>query len=255
MTSLAQLQHGLAQHLLGGHSDFSAAVRPGGIGTVRRLAIYHHAYRMRLLDALRDSFGHTLLYLGDDAFNTAALAYIEAHPSTRASLRWYGGDFAAWLPQQLPDEPETGELAALDRALRHAFDGPDATPLTLADLAAVPPEAWARVTLRLHPTFHRLTLRFNTLALWQAVDQAHDAPAAMLLAEPGELLVWRRAHQPHFRSLGAVEAAALAHMHKGLSFADTCAALAASFPAHDTATESGALLRRWVDEELLCGVA
>ena len=97
-------------------------MRPGGIGAARRLAIYHHAYRARLLDTLRDSFGHTRSYLGDEQFDGAARAYIEAHPSCTASLRWYGQGFPAWLRQRWPDDGEIGELAALDRALRAAFD-------------------------------------------------------------------------------------------------------------------------------------
>ena len=143
------------------------------------------------------------------------------------------------------------ELARLDRTLRHAFDGPDAPVLTLADLAAVASERWATLGFGLHPTFARLRLHHNTLALWQALDQDEDPPPALPLAEPGELLVWRRGHQPHFRSLPALEAAALEALHAGLSFADTGARLAARFGEPDMAAQLGGLLRRWVDEELL----
>ena len=255
--TLARMQQDFAQHLLAGHDrgadDIRRAISPGGIGIERRLHIYHNAYRMRLLDTLRDSYGHTLLYLGDEAFNSAGLAFIEGHGSSLPSLRWYGPDFPAFLQQRLRDEPEAAELATLDWTLRHAFDGADATPLTLSDMAALPPEAWGSIGFVLHPTAARLQLHFNTLALWQAVDQEQDAPPAATLAQPGELLVWRRGHQPHFRSLGAVEAAAIVQLQAGASFADLCAALAQAFPEQATAEEAGALLRRWVEEELLCG--
>ena len=251
---LATLLQDFTQHLLAGQGGIAHSIKPGGIGIARRLHIYHHAYRMRLLDTLRDSYGHTLLYLGDGAFNSAALAYIESHGSTLPSLRWYGADFPAFLHMQLAEEPEVAELARLDWTLRHAFDGPDATPLTLNDMAALAPAAWASVGFVLHPTTVRLQLHFNTLALWQAVNQEQDAPPATPLAQAGELLVWRRGHQPHFRSLSALEATALAQLQAGASFAQMCGTLAETFPDQATAAEAGVLLRRWVEEELLCAL-
>jgi hypothetical protein len=247
-------QNALAQQVLHATGPAAALLRPGGIGPARRLAIYHTAYRLRLRDALRDLYGHTLRYLGDEAFDAAALVYVETHPSDHANLRHYGGDFHRWLPTQLRDEPEVGEVALLDHTLRGAFDGPDAMPLSLADLATIDPEAWGQVGFVLHPTCTRLQLRFNALALWQAVDDGFDAPPPLPLAEPGEVLVWRRGQQPHFRSIGAVEAMALTHLQAGTGFAATCAALAGAFPERDTASEAGALLRRWLDDELLCGI-
>jgi len=44
---------------------------------------------------------------------------------------------------------------------------------------------------------------------------------------------------------------AIDRLMAGEGFAATCAALAEVFPDHDIAPETGALLRRWVDEGLL----
>lgn len=252
--SLQTLQATFQQHLLAGDAAVLAAVRPGGIGAGRRLAIYHRAYRARLIDTLRDSFGHTLMYLGSDAFDDAALGHVERNPSCHASLRWYGESFPQSLSAAFAQQPEVAELARLDWALRHAFDGPDAEPLALADLAALPPDAWGRIGFGLHPTSARLCLHHNTLALWQALDQDEAPPPAAPLAVAGELLIWRRGHQPHFRSLQPLEAAALDHLQAGWSFARTCEALAADQGHADVAAATGALLRRWIDEGLLCSV-
>lgn len=253
--TLGALQRQFQQHVLSGGADIASVIRPGGIGIERRLAIYHHAYRARLVDTLRDSYGHTLRYLGDDAFDAAALVHVEAHPSDHPNLRWYGRDFPQTLAARFDEDPEVAELALLDWTLRHAFDGPDAPVLTLADLAAVAPEAWGRIGFVLHPTFTRLQLHHNTLALWQAMDEDETAPPAAALAAPGELLVWRRGHQPHFRSLQPVEVMALDSLHDGTGFAAMCALLAERFADVDTATEAGTLLRRWIDEELLSAIA
>lgn len=255
MSALLRLQAEFQHHLLGAPSTIADTVAPGrGIGVARRLQIYHHAYRARLVETLADTFGHTARYLGEDWFETDAGAYVETHPSTRPSLRDYGSDFPAWLQDRHPQDGDIGELAAIDWALRRAFDGPDATVLGLADLAALAPEAWATLGLQLQPTAMMLTLHFNSLALWQALDADQAPPLATPLATPGALLVWRRDLQPHFRSLSAVEALALQRLMAGDSFEGVCRTLAERFVDQDAAAEAGTLLRRWVDDGLLAGV-
>ena len=252
---LLALQTAFQDHLLASDPAIAASIAAHhGIPAQRRLLIYHHGYRARLVDALRDSFSHTATYLGEEWFDADALAFVEDHPSTHSSLNAYGADFAGWLLERHPHDPDIGELAALDWALRRAFDGADAAPLGLADLAAIAPPAWARIGFALVPTTALLALTHNTIALWHALDQQQPPPRAMRLAEPGTALVWRRGHQPHFRSLDAVELRALSGLREGLSFAAVCERLAADSAQLDTTAHAGTLLRRWIDEELLCAV-
>lgn len=255
MSALLSLQTSLQRHLLEGDMGVVGSIAARhGIAAPQRLRIYHHAYRARLVDALRDSFGHTATYLGDEWFDADALAFVESHPSTQSSLNSYGADFAAWLLGRHPRDPDIGELAALDWALRRAFDGPDSAALDLAALAGVAPDAWSRISFALVPTCARLVMSHNTLALWQALDQGDTPPTAQALPEPREVLVWRRGHQPHFRSPAALESQALAGLRAGHSFAAVCEQLALDFPQLDVTVEGGTLLRRWVDEELLGAV-
>ena len=263
---LMQLQTAFQQHVLDSHPTLIDEIgapgsalapcdtRPDKFPAQRRLHIYHHAYRARLVDALRDSFGHTARYLGDDWFDADALAYVQAHPSTEPSLNDYGAGFADWYLQRHPQDPDIGELASLDWALRRAFDGPDATPLTLDDLGQIAPDAWEHVGFAVVPTCTRLRLTHNTVALWQALDNNEAPPAAAPLAQPTTLLVWRRGHSPHFRSLGLLEDAALLALQGGAPFAAVCAQMSAQFVDTDVPAQAGALLRRWIDEELLCGL-
>ncbi|WP_377157886.1 DUF2063 domain-containing protein [Roseateles sp. UC29_93] len=249
---LLDLQQSLQAYLIGQPSQIDNQLRRGpGIAAERRLSIYHHAYRARLHDTLADSHGHTLRYLGDDWFEREALAFVEVHGSQHFSLRWYGADFADWLRQRWPDDGEIAELAALDWSLRSAFDAADAPTLTMADLASLASEDWADLRLQLPPSYARLKQSFNTLALWQALDGDETPPAAQPLTAPLDLLIWRRGHSPHFRSLGPLEAQALDALASGRSFAETCADLAEAQPELNVAAELGTLLRRWVDEEFL----
>jgi hypothetical protein len=253
---LEELQRGLQGFVLGEANGIAAAIAAGpGPDAGQRLGIYRFAYCARLADALRDGYGHTATYLGADAFDNLARTYIASHPPRRGNLRWYGDDFAPWLALRHPAVPEVAELAALDWALRCAFDGADAPALDAGRLAAIPPESWSRVRLSLHPTTQRLRLNHNTVALWHAIDTEATPPRSLRLPEAVELLVWRRDLQPNFRSLGTLEAAALDHALRGHTFGATCEALAAAYPQLDIACEAGALLRRWIDEALLADVA
>lgn len=255
MRGLLALQTAFQAHVLDSDPAVAESIAARhGIPTQQRLLIYHHAYRARLVDALRDSFGHTAIYLGEEWFDADALAFVQTHPSTYANLNDYGAGFAAWLLERHPRDPDIGELAALDWTLRRAFDGADSAALGVADLATIAPTAWARVGFSLVPTAALLALTCNTIALWHALDQQQPPPRAEPLAEPGAALVWRRGQQPHFRSLGAMESHALIGLQEGLSFAAVCERLAADFPQVDAAAEAGTLLRRWIYEELLCAV-
>ncbi|MDI1259998.1 DNA-binding domain-containing protein [Aquabacterium sp.] len=258
--SLEALQSRLQGHVLAGDASALAdvvCVVPGS--AAQRLGIYHHAYRARLQETLRDSFGHTLLYLGDEWFDALSTEFIEAHPSESANLRWYGGAYPDWLAQRLNDadsalgdHPEVGEIARLDWTMRAAFDGPDAPVLALAEVAALAPEAWATVVFKPHPTLALISLRCNTLSLWHALDQDADVPPVEVLPSPMDVVVWRFEERPHFRSVAPMEAAALRAVMQGQSFAETCALLAEWLPEDENAAAvAGGHLRRWIDEGLL----
>jgi hypothetical protein len=260
--SLSALQARMQAHVLSG--DAAALADVAGAGSVRPargLGIYHHAYRARLQETLRDSFGHTLSYLGDEWFDALSAEFIESHPSESSNLRWYGAAYPAWLAQRLSadsdlgEHPEVAEMAALDWAMRSAFDGPDAPVLTLPEVAALAPEAWATVVFKPHPTLAMLDLHFNTLTLWHALDQDSEVPPVEALPAPIGVVVWRFDERPHFRSVSPLEGAALQALAQGQSFAETCALLAEQFVDEDAASAAGGLLRRWIDEGLLTRLA
>ena len=61
------------------------------------LDIYQDAYRARLLAALRDNFSVLQRALGDDEFDALGMAYLQDHPSTEPSIRWFGHRLAAYM--------------------------------------------------------------------------------------------------------------------------------------------------------------
>lgn len=198
--------------------------------------VYRHAYVARLIDILRHE--HEVLhgYLGDDQFISLARAYIAAHPSRNQNARW----FAAHLPEYLATtEPyaahvELAGLAALQRALTNAFDAADAPVLTIANLATVPPEAWANMTFVPHPAVARLDRAANVLAIWLALKDETPPPAVENKDTPERLIVWRHETRPMVRRLEPEEAMLWDEAAKGVPFGVLCE-MAATYDDPDTA--------------------
>lgn len=226
-----------------------------------RLAVYAHAYRARLLGALRDNYEVLALAMGDAAFDALGHAYIEAKPSRQASIRWYGDALAEFMgsgpyAEHLP-HAALRDLARMDWALRGAFDAAAAAPLTLAQLQALAPEAWAGLPLRLQPSVRLLALDWAVEPVWRALRQHQSGDAEPALPEPQarahDLLVWRQGLETRWRSLDAEEGALLQGLlGEGCSFAQLCeqAAAPGQTPARAAATALR-LLQQWLADELL----
>lgn len=233
-------------------SDIAKGVREGGkIEIDARLGIYRHAYHARLTEVLQDVFERTWAYLGDETFEQCAHHYIDQYPPSGRTLQGFGAAFPDWLGNRFPHDADIAEVARIDWMLRFAFDGPDATPILIDDLALLTPDDLSVVTFQFHPTVALASLNCNAASIWEALDQGITPPAAACLNEPTWLLVWRKDFRPHFITIGEVEAAAIRKLRNGLCFADTCAALDTDFPDADVATAIGLALRRWVDDGLL----
>lgn len=251
--SLLALQDALQDHILGGGGDIADHLEaPRGVDAAARLHVYHHAYRARLGDLLREAFDKTWSWLGDDAFGAAVAAYVEGRPSTSFSLDDYGAGFPDFLARRLPEEIEAIELAWLERAMRKAFDGPDAAPLDPNRLAALDAEAWDRARFVFHPTLAVRPVRAHLGALWAGIEsgEAFTPPTA----EAGlSVRVWRKGLQPHFRMIEAGEAVALMQLMHSLTFAELCARLPPVDGA-DPVECAGAMLAVWLQDELVVGV-
>ena len=222
-----------------------------GMTSRERLAIYHNAYRIRLEDVLLDTFEHTAVYLGDDWFHGLAAAYVQSHYSTYTNIGQYGQEFPDFLAEQLADDNEVSELALMDWKLRRAFDGADSTVMTHDNLQYLASMESGGITLQPVPTLSISTQRYNTLAIWHAIDQEQTPPAVERLPQPIDVLIWRKGHSPHFRSLAKIESAALACVSSGDQLDAIGAALEKEFPDIDVATEFGVMLRRWLDDEII----
>lgn len=215
-----------------------------------RLAVYHHAFRARLGDCLRDSFPKCWTYLGDDQFGAAIATHrvrCEPHSWT---LDAYGVGFDQTLAMLFPDDPEITELAWLEWALRRAFDGADLDPISRDGLTTID---WDVSVPILHPTARFCEVRCNSAAIWAAIDGYRTPPVADFLDQSTLLVVWRKGLVPQYRSVTGYERQALLAIGKGLAFGAMCGAVFAKLPPDDAVPVIGAMFGRWVNDGLIVG--
>ena len=254
---LIDWQLAFEQHVLSAtpaDDGFAATLRGGPTLDVDTgLAIYHNAYRARLLDVLRHDFGALWYWLGDDEFAALAEAYVRRYPSTHFSLRWLGARFAPFIVEHLVADQSAplAELARLEWAFTLAFDAPLGEPMTLDDLAQLPPEEWPGLQVTLAPSVQQHLCHFNSVAIWRASKQAADFPGSQALDAPRICLVWRHQNVCHYRSLEPAEACALAGMTTtGWGFAELCSELAVTY-AEGAPLQAVTWLKQWVQDGLL----
>jgi hypothetical protein len=251
-TTLAEQQRSFAALL--DHAEISAPtalLRPLN-GRAPRLAVYQHAYRARLVGALRSNLPVLHRVLGDEAFGALTLAYLADHPSHRPSIRWFGDQLVDWLAAHtdaLP-HPALADLAAMEWALGLSFDAADAEPVGFSELAALPPGRWPMLRFAPHPSVQVLHLAWAVEPIWRALTEDEDADTEEPQALAHTLLVWRQGLDTRWRSLAGTEARLLPACLAGENFAALCEQAAAT-EGDGAAPWVAAALRRWVDDGLL----
>ncbi|MBB3980753.1 hypothetical protein GGR44_000384 [Sphingobium fontiphilum] len=226
-------------------ADDAAAAR---IGDGPGLAVYQNNYRVQLMDCLESAYPQSLAWLGDAAFRAVAAHHVDRFAPDSWTIDDYPADFATTLATFYPDDPEVGELAILELALANAFVALDSPVLTTSDLPATD---WDRASLRLAPSAKLLTMTTNAAAIWSALAQDEEPPAAALLHAPVTLMTWRHDHISCYRTLDGDEAAIFRSLGDGLGFADICAALADRAGDDAPGGRAGLLLARWATEQCL----
>jgi hypothetical protein len=169
MKSLKELQEDFQRGILAGDDAILGEVNDSAKEQRKVLfGVYRNAYVARLAEILGEDYEQVHAYLGDQGFARLVKSYIAANPSDQRSARWFGRHLPAYIRgnEAYAKHPEVAELAELEKALADAFDGPDAKPLAVAELAEVDPEAWPRLVFQPIPTATRLTFATNAAEIW-----------------------------------------------------------------------------------------
>src|SRR5262249_50628677 len=130
-----------------------------------------------------------------------------------------------------------GNLAQLEWVRLDVFDSPDAVPLTLDELRAVPAAYWPGLRFALVPACARLVLDWPVHRLWAD-------PEAKLVAERTSLRVWRDDFVVAQCVMDGGETEALDRLAAGEPFSVVCEAFA-------DPVDAGALLLRWIEDGII----
>src|ERR1700722_7572830 len=257
MAYLEGLENEFQNFMLTGSADIEKRV----VGTQRvpiatRLAIYGDGYRSRLIETLQAHYPALLALIGEESFEALGRAYVQAHDSSFASIRFYGGELDALLAA-LPDyasQPWLAELARFEWAMNAVFDSADGPSIGVQALGQVPPQNWATLGFDVHPAVRRLDLAWNAPALWRALTDAAPPPAPTAQGHPVPWLLWRNELQIFYRPLTALEAEALDAVRQGRSFGGVCVALCAALDEEQAPARAAAFLREWVESGMIVGM-
>lgn len=254
MNNLLRTQRALQEHVLletgttvDGIVDDTLASAPV------RLAIYHDAYRLRLLEVLGNELPGLRALAGAERFDALCRAYIQAHPSPFFNVRWYGDRLADHLARAVPwsSEPALAEMAALERDMTSVFDAPDEDVATIDQLATLPPEAWPTLRIRFHAAVRWRRLEWNVAELHRAMSRGEPAVAARRLGIPETCAVWRQDHRVRYRPLEPDEAALMPSVTAGTTFSRLCEDLLAHHPEEAVALRAAQILKTWIAEQWL----
>jgi hypothetical protein len=247
---LADRQSALQHWLRAGDPAIGAHVAASPpAAAAARLRVYADAYRLRLVEVLTNDFPVLTGHVGRARMEAMASAYLRDHPSTQPSVRHLGRGFAQWLSARRDVEATLVELARFEWAQGEVFDACDASPVTVAEVGALPAAAWPTLSLFFQPALRCLWLE-TTAPAQVAAHAAGQPPTALAAAAPGHWLLWRQDFNVHWRRLPSEEADALRDMRDGQRFGALCTRLQATHGLDAPARAAG-LLKRWLQDGLI----
>lgn len=254
MNTLRTLQGEFQCFLLTGEGKFAERIAGDAkIDPLRRLGIYHNAYRSRLIEALESDYLALKALLGEEAYRAMANAFVDATPSVYRNLRWYGDSLPEFLRKTPPysNSPLLHELAMFEWSISLAFDAANGPVLSFDDLAGVDPSDWATLTFGFHPSLQRLELNSNAPAFRKATDAEESLPAPEHQPESVPWVLWRKEFTVKFRCLSRLEALIMDGARGGRNFQELCECLGEWKNPDQAAGQMAGMLRAWVDDHLI----
>jgi hypothetical protein len=256
MSKLVELQDCFQGFLLHSNKKIESLIHDSkSVPTETRLAIYHHAYRYRLLEALASNYPMLSAYMSESEFEQLGNEYIDCHPSSTPSIRWFGDKLMTFLSQssRYQPYPYLAELAHVEWVMTLTFDAKDETAMTIDDMATISPHAWPSMHFVTHPSLHQLSLSWNVMAIWQAImdDLAPPQPVQGLAIA---WIFWRHELSTQFCSLAEPEQWGIQALLNHASFGDICAGLCTWVKEEEAPMHAASLLKKWLSAGLITKV-
>lgn len=257
MTDLHSLQSSFQNYLLRGKSDIhQSVVATQKVPIATRLGIYREAYQARLLEALASNYPCLKKYMGDKEFQKIGFDYLETHPSSFRSIRWFGDELALFLSQQdsLSQHPYLAELAEFEWKMTLTFDAEDTHLLTMEQMATIPPDAWSEMKMIAQPSLQRMNFSWNVLSIWQNITQEKPPESPVKQPLPTPWVLWRTDYINRFYAMSEDEAWAMDKVLCGVTFGKLCEGLCSFVDEQDVGMRAATLLKSWIQSGLLADI-
>lgn len=253
MNSLAQLQTDFLEAIYDTERQTPDKILPNQrMDAAQRFKLYQDGYRLRLTEALCDTFPALHTLAGDNLFENICIGYIDKHPSQHFSIRYYGHELADWLARDetYQSTPVLSEMAHFEWQLRNAFDGPNAISLQKEHFSEFSIDDWPSLCFKFLPTYTRLQFQWNVPQLWKAIELNTAPQQPMLQNDIINWIIWRPELEIKFRSVDNIELLALFQIERQCNFTELCEALDAAGITEPAQSIAG-LLNRWLEEGMI----
>lgn len=207
---------------------------PHGKAAQKRFNVYRNNVTHSLVTALTEIFPAVTQILGDENFRMIARDFLRAHPPRSRLVFEYGHDFADFLAgftpirhlKYLPD------VARLERAWLDAYHAADRTPLTAANLGALPPEALATALFTPHPAARLVSSDYAVYTIFTA-HRGGPMPERINAGIAEAALVTRPSMNVQVRRLDPGQFLFLQALSKGVRLQDAAGLALESQPEFD----------------------
>jgi Putative DNA-binding domain len=169
----------------------------------QRFAVYRNNVVAGLIDALRETFPVTLRIVGADFFAAMARVYVTLDPPRSPILLEYGSGFANFIEKFEPASslPYLSDVCRIERVWLEAYHAPEAVPVELSQLEAVPPSEIPVLQLGLHPSVRLVRSKYPALTIWKTnIDGGIPVPVD-LQAGSEDVLISRPHADVEIRSI------------------------------------------------------
>lgn len=209
-----------------------------------RFAVYRNNVWVARLEAIEALFPVTHRLVGDDFLHGLARRFFAERPPATPVVQEWADPFAMWLATSdaVADWTWIADVAALEAAWTRAHHAAEATPLRLADLAAIAPEMLAARRILLHPSLALVASAFPIGTIWAAHrDEGEPEPLAAI--DPECVLVVRPDADVVVATLSPGEAAFVGALADGATLTEAAEAALAIDDAFDVGDRLTALVR------------
>jgi len=251
-TPLRDIQEQFQAHI----QDNDTAIRdailemaPASVDT--RIFVYREGYYLRLKDIMSRNFDMLKKYIGDEAFEKLANAYIAAYHSNHFNVRSFSRHMSKFLANYSDLKTIHQELATFEWELALSLDAPDGDQLTLDDLKNVPAESWGFMKLKMHPSARILKLHYDVPLLWSALYHDKDLPEMTNHEEAQPWLVWRFNQIAHYLSLNQHQCWMFEQFQNEKNFAEICEGLCEWLQEEEVPQFAATTLSSWIQQGLV----